>query len=328
MTITPFMSELGAKLKEDRKLADSTITQYLQTLFKLNDSQPFKNLSWTKNLEDVQNRITSYAISTQATQYMVLTSVLSLFADKAGYKKVYNHWREKMLEARKSLDESNSNGQKNEKQEDAWLTWEEISKKKEEIASKVAEFASAKHITASQFETLTKFILLALYTDIPPRRNQDFLDMYVIKKYGKDTDNNKNYLDLSSRKFIFNKYKTAKTYGQQIVDIPDSLWNTLSVFLNFHPLAKQKTKEFKLLVKFDGSPLSSVNAITRILNRIFGKKIGSSMLRHSYLSSKYADTKDELIEDTKMMGNSPAMAMNTYIKSEEPKNEIVRSKEK
>lgn len=329
MTLTPFMNELGEKLKEQRKLADSTIVQYMQTLFKLNESQPFKNLAWTKDIERVQNRISSYAPSTQATQYMILTSVLSLVSDKSGYKRVHAHWRDKMMEARKSLDEANSGNTKNEKQEDAWLSWEEISKKKAELASKVAEFSSAKHITSPQFDTLTKYVLLCLYIDIPPRRNQDFLDMFVVKKYGKDTDNNKNYLDLSSRKFIFNRYKTAKTYGQQVVDIPESLWSALNVFLHFHPLAKQKAKEYKLLVKFDGSPLSSVNAITRILNRIFGKKIGSSMLRHSYLSSKYGDTLQSMQEDAKEMGHSVSEATKTYVKFEdEPqaKNEIVNSR--
>jgi integrase len=327
MTMTPFMKDIADKLKEERKLADSTILQYMQTLFKLNDSQPFKNLAWTKAIEAVQNKISSYAASTQATQYMILTSVLSLFADKAGYKKAYNHWREKMLEARKSLDEANGGNAKNEKQEEAWLTWEEIAKKKAELESKVNEFKHSKHITSPQFETLTKYLLLSLYTEIPPRRNQDFLDMYVVKKFGKDNDATKNYLDLTTRKFIFNKYKTAKTYGQQMVDIPDSLWDALMLYLQLHPLAKQKSKEYKLLVKFDGSPLSSVNAITRILNRIFGKKVGSSMLRHSYLSHKYGHTLQDMQEDAEEMGHSVSEATKTYVKFDDaPKNEIVNSR--
>jgi hypothetical protein len=45
-----------------------------------------------------------------------------------------------------------------------------------------------------------------------------------------------------------------------------------------------------------------VNAITRILNRIFGRKVAASMLRHIYLSDKY-DIK-EMKADADAMGHS------------------------
>jgi hypothetical protein len=127
--VNEFMKNLGERLKEERKLADTTVTQYLQTLFKLNNSKPFKNLAWTKKFEDVQKIIDSYAKSTQGNQYMVLTSALSLFNDKTAYKRPYNYWRDKMMEARKERDSMPENT-KTEKQEENWLTWEEVSKKK------------------------------------------------------------------------------------------------------------------------------------------------------------------------------------------------------
>jgi hypothetical protein len=63
----------------------------------------------------------------------------------------------------------------------------------------------------------------------------------------------------------------------------------------------------------DGEPLDKVNSITRILNRIFGKSIGSSMLRHSYISSKYAAVNEEMKEDAKNMSHSLGM-QKEYIK--------------
>jgi hypothetical protein len=76
-----------------------------------------------------------------------------------------------------------------------------------------------------------------------------------------------------------------------------------------------KNTEFKFLVYADGSPLTAVNSITRILNKVFGRKIGSSMIRHIYLSSKYADVKDEQKEDAIAMGHSVAEQQNTYVKN-------------
>jgi integrase len=135
------------------------------------------------------------------------------------------------------------------------------------------------------------------------------MNMYVV--LNEPDDATKNYYVLGEQKFVFNKYKTSKTYGKQVVNVPNNpdapLADTLAIFLKHHPLNKGKiTKktEFRMLVKQDGSPINSVNSITRILNRIFGKKIGSSMLRHSYLTSKYGDQKDEMTEDSKAMGHS------------------------
>jgi hypothetical protein len=62
------------------------------------------------------------------------------------------------------------------------------------------------------------------------------------------------------------------------------------MYIKVHPKAKEgnkQSKEFPLLVSEAGVPLTAVNSITRILNKIFGKNVGSSMLRHIFLSSKY-----------------------------------------
>jgi hypothetical protein len=313
MKVSDFMLNLAKKLQEERKIAESTATQYLQTLFKLNGSKPFNNLAWTKKFEEVQKVIDTYAPSTQGNQYMVLASALSSFSDKATYKGAYNHWRDKMMEARKERDATPIH-EKTDKQEENWLTWEEVSKKKSGLKEDISSYLSNKHLTPVQFDKLLQYVVISLYTDIQPRRNQDYLDMFVVKKLGKDYDKTKNYYDVSTQRFIFNKYKTAKKHGEQVEEIPEALQTTLKTYLTHHPLAKSKAKEFKLLVKPDGSPLNTVNSITRILNRIFGKKVGSSMLRHSYLSSKYGDVMKEMEEDAEAMGHTTGV-QKTYIKN-------------
>jgi integrase len=90
---------------------------------------------------------------------------------------------------------------------------------------------------------------------------------------------------------------------------------------------KRKNYPIKLLVGADGTPLTAVNVITRLLNRVFGKKIGSSMLRHIYLSDKYKDTIDEMKTDAAAMGHSVGQ-QRAYVKKDAveeaaPKNEIV-----
>jgi integrase len=135
--------------------------------------------------------------------------------------------------------------------------------------------------------------------------------MYCVKKLGKDYPTDKNYYDMTTQRFVFNKYKTAKKYKEQVESVPESLQAVLKCYLAHHPLAKQK--EFKLLVKPDGSPLNTVNSITRILNKVFGKKVGSSMLRHIYLSGKYGKVVEDMEKDAEAMGHSTGV-QKEYVK--------------
>ena len=64
----------------------------------------------------------------------------------------------------------------------------------------------------------------------------------------------------------------------------------------------------------DGEPINKSGDITKILNKIFGRNIGSSMLRNIYLSSKYSGMMKDLKKDITDMGTSVDVALNTYIK--------------
>jgi integrase len=61
--------------------------------------------------------------------------------------------------------------------------------------------------------------------------------------------------------------------------------------------------------------MTTVNVITRILNKLFGKNIGSSMLRHSYLSKKYGKVLEEMAEDADLMAHDDS-TQKTYIRTE------------
>ena len=95
--------------------------------------------------------------------------------------------------------------------------------------------------------------------------------------------------------------------------------DTLNTYIKHHPGLKgnkSKTVVAKFLVNADGTPITAVNAITRILNRIFGKKVGSSMLRHIYLSHKYGDKLEEMKEDADKMAHSMSQ-QKEYIKTDD-----------
>ena len=302
--ITPFMMNLTESLKKEKELAETTTHSYLRILYTLNGDKSFKNLAFLKNFDIVQNKINELAESTAKTYYAAITSVLSLFKDKAAYKKTHTHWHDKMMTAAKA-DREKDTSEKSDKEEKNWLEWAEVIKTKEALQKKVSEFVNNKLITAQQYDLILQLVVLSLYTDVPPRRNQDYQQMYVVKKWTDKEPTDRNYLDYDGKQFVFNVYKTAKSHGQQKVNIPDDLFKVITVYLKHHPNhkgAKKFAPSFAFLVSADGSALTAVNAITRVLNRVFGKKVAASMLRHIYLSDKY-DVK-EMKKDAEAMGHT------------------------
>ena len=326
-SVSDYMMTLHRELQSQRNLADSTASQYIRSLYAMNNKKPFSNLAWLKNEKSIEQRISEYARSTQKTLYSVIVSALSLVKDKPTYKKVYTHYYNQMMALNKEEQERDKS-EMTETQEENWLDWSVI-KGHEERLKEEAESLKGKELTPAQWETMLSYMLLSLFTNFEPRRNQDYQFMYVVKSPKQATDETKNYITLSEpRQFIFNKYKTAKTHGTQTFPVPSSLDSVLQTYLSAHPLLRStksatldkkvgiKENSIPLLVSFDGKPLGAVNAITRILNRIFGKRVGSTMLRHIFLSNKY--------DVAEMNGTAEKMAHSANVQRDYMKREKVQ----
>lgn len=324
--ITDFMVQVGKDLIEKKDASQSTANTYLRMLCVLNDKVPFKSLAFLRNKEGILNKLSGLAESSQKTNLAAIVSVLSTQSDKPTYKGLHKFYLEKMMEKIKATPADTNS--KSEKQQENWIDWEKIVEVSQDQWGKVKDFSSKKTLTPAEYDELLQALILALYVYIPPRRNQDYLNMVIAKKWKDDLPKDVNYLDLSGDRFVFNKYKTAKKYGTQTIEIPtgedNHLAHILVTYLKHQPLYKQvkgKTGFAPFLVSHDGKVLSAVNSITRILNKIFGKRVGSSMLRHIFLSDKYGKTLEEQKEDSEAMGHS-LNQQRSYIKSDTQSVEV------
>jgi hypothetical protein len=331
MVSNDFMLQLHKQLLEktygkDNKqsISETTANAYIRTLFTLNDKKPFKTLTFLKKREEIDKKIAEYAESTQKTLYASITSVLSLYKDKSAYKATYKYYYDKMM-AKTEIAGGADTSVKTETQKNNWVEWSEVEQKRIELYKKADGFSAEKSLTPAEKNTLLQLMVLSLYTDVPPRRNQDYLCMKVVRTKAEkfnpplDTYKDDNFLVIrknAPEEFVFNKYKTSKKYGSQTVKIPAEMKRPIEMYLKHHPLARdKKVKEFKFLVSADGAPITQPNAITRILNSIFAKKIGSSMLRHIYLSSKM--NINEMKNNATAMGHS-LTEQQKYLKADSP----------
>lgn len=302
------MSDIEKKIinsLKERNVGDNTIKLYLFQLRQINDGE-IENLNNFEDIPKVMEFLKKFKINTQRTKLIAIIAMLKAF-DK---KDLQNKYAE--IVAQINEETNKTSNEKTDKQKANWTSQEEIKDIWESYNELVKTFINKKNLSEKQYNILLQFVVLSLYSLTNPRRNIDYMKMIVIKKITDGLPQDMNYLDLSKKTFIFNNYKTAKTYKQQVEKIPQELFDVLKIYLKFKP-----NECPYLLCDFEGNQLKHVNSITLILNKIFNKKVGTSLLRNIFMSEKYNGLQkqlDELKETSNSMGTSVANSLQTYIK--------------
>lgn len=263
-----------------------TYKSLLKSLYlKKHDNVKDMNCDWFNNQEEIIKLLEDKPASSRKTTYAALIAIAS---DNDKYKTA-------LLDDGKSYDKFIKSQTKTEAQTDNWKDFNEIKAVYDAMYLKVKPLLSMKELDSSEFKKLQDFIILSITSGIwfPPRRSTDWIDMKIKGEIDKAKDN---YIE--KNKFVFNKYKTAKFYDKQEVEIPKGFKTILNKYL------KLNQHEY-LLVNEKGNKLTNVR-LTQILNRIFGNKISTSMLRHIYLSDKLKDIPklNELQQLASDMGHS------------------------
>jgi len=224
-------------------------------------------------------------------------------------------YRNQMLKDIDTYTEDQHKQEKSEKQHDSWVEGDEVKMIYDKLAKEAKLLYKKPELTMSDLQTIQNYIILSLLGGIyiPPRRSKDYVD-FKIHDIDKGHDNY-----LLSYNLIFNSYKTAKTYGRQIVTIPKELKTILTKWIKVNPTNY-------LLFDSNKNRLSNVKLNQR-LNKLFDhKKVGVNQLRHTFLSDKYQDsieTNNKMADDLTKMGSS-MIQEKVYIKKHKPsKSDVV-----
>ena len=284
-------------LEKRPNLSKTSINTYTSTLSNL-----YKKIWPNEELDihkfDDTEKVLDFLKDEPVNKRKSVLSALVVLSEKKDY-------RDQMLEDIKEYNIETSKQKKTEIQKTHWITNKEIKEKYDELKKNAMLKWKLKNISMSDKQDIQDYVILSLMSGIliPPRRLKDYIDFKI-----RNLDDNKNYNYRSGSKLYFNSYKTAKTYGEQIISIPPVLvrllikWSTIN------------DNDF-LLIDTNNKPLCNVKLNQRI-NKIFNKKVSCNAFRHTYLTEKYGDLinkKNELKEDFKMMGSSIAQEL-VYIK--------------
>ena len=305
--------DVGAGRKK-RDTTESTKKVYLANIIRLNSKQPIKikkngqfDYDFLKNTEKVLERIARLKPNSQRTY---LISIVTTLRGLKQYEPVYDFYYERMMNIAEDLKKGANT--KSETQEKIWIDQSQVIEVYEDLKNKAMPLLAKKKVDDHEWAIVLDFVILSLYCLQPVRRNKDYQLMLYVNDKNIIENPEFNYYLPKLKKFEFNQYKTSGTYSMQEVEVNPELVDILAKYAKIHPLKKQKN--FYLLVNYKGEPLLAVNAITRVLNRIFGRNIGVSLLRSISLTDKYKKVMEDLDKTTAEMGTSKATGIGTYIK--------------
>jgi len=232
---------------------------------------------------------------TPSTRKNVMTAIMVLLKAFDTKKSTLNKY-EKYFEKLINDYENNYDKQiKSDKENKNWITQEELQNKIKELEDKINKYDMSK-LTKSQEDIIQQHLLLLLYTEIPPMRN----DYAQMKVYHEKEVKGENYIHLKKKVIILNKYKTSKTYGEKEIDISDKIIKLIKRWVDI------TTNEYLLINIRDRNPMTN-NGLTKYLNKIFKpKKVSTTLLRKLYLSEKYPVVHDrkDMKKDAYIMGHS------------------------
>jgi len=279
------MEEIKNKLKENRShLSESSVNTYASTLKNL-FYKVFPNSTFDIKLFNKSTEIQKYLEDISPNKRKSILSSLFVLTKDPVYQK-------SMVQDINNYEENIKMEIKTPTQENYWIEKDELDSVYNQIKNKAVYLFKKKELSKDDLNDIQNYIILSLYTLIPPRRSLDFTEMKIHNPSPDDNHINKN-------KFVFTKYKTAKFNGTQYEEIPKELMSILKKWIKINPTDY-------LLFDSNKNKLTP-SKLTRRLNRIFGKNISTSALRHLYISHKYQNfikENESLEHDLKSMGSS------------------------
>ena len=220
-------------------------------------TNPKKYLDWIKNHS-----------SSLQTQKSYISAILAVFKHTPDIKKTeqkhYYDWYQGFKEIHQQIDQKYKMNQPTDKQQQAYVPYADIIRKRDELAKGSRER-----------------LLLAMYTYLPPLRS-DFNQIYLYDKKPTSYEH-PNYIRLfeSSPKLILNEYKTVVKNDSFEKELPPELVTEIKDSLEKEP------REW-LFMDRNNKPYkeNSYNRwVNRTLQKLFKKALTISLIRHSYINS-------------------------------------------
>ena len=276
-----------------------------------NDKYP-ENINFLNDHKKVLNYIHTMKITTKKNYLTSFIVVIQAFKKKDLYD-IYKPELDNVVKLYNQHLESQNKTPKEKKNWANMITLHNIvDGYKQQLQDKGIFTLDKKVLSNKEFFLLQRYVVGMLYTgspNNPPIRN-NYADMNIIKKkmFDKLTSEQQtlvNYLVITGKNkkhFHFNVYKTLHSYGSKIIAVDPKINKVLNIWLHYN-------KSPYLLLNMKREPLSK-NGLTKFVNKLFnhdGKTIGTTMLRHIFISELFPADKTKKKEIAGLMSHSVDM---------------------
>jgi len=233
--------------------------------------------------------------------------------------KVIREYTDHMMSLHKQHEEKNSEQEMSESQKENYLEWSKVMniyERLKKVATPLFKL-NPESVNVDVMDILMHFVLLSLYVLIPPRRALDYVAMKIRNFDTSETSKDNYFVDKTKKEkpiFVFNTYKNASRLGKQIIAVPPPLLTVIKNWMKFN-------KSDYLIPNKKGDRIQD-NRITIMLNDIFKRNLGPSLLRHAYITHHFGNVNLKEMElQATAMGQSNIGTMLSYVDKSEAKKE-------
>lgn len=292
-------------------LSDSSIKTYISTLYnfykKLTNTLDYPSKDFFVQHSDAVLRYLNTSDMSLNRRKLILAAIVVLLNNnELPSSKMYSN---AMIRDAKQYQSDMESQDKTESQEKNWYSQQEIKDKYDEIHKQIRPILKIPNekLSSSDLRKLNDWMIISLYTLIPPRRLLDYIHMLNPQYPEPFDENTENYID-KKKGLVFNTYKTSRTYGKQVLAMTPALKKNMNDYLK--KILGLPTR-YLLFHETKMTPFTS-STLNKRLYHIFGKKVSVNILRHSYITEnvlKDVPRLSELRDVAEQMGHNVQQQM-------------------
>lgn len=297
-------------IMKKRNISDSTLRAYISNLNKIAKEVYNQKFNITM-LENYSKNIKYLKKLTIHTRKNIVAAIVVACKSVECSPTLITKYEEYMKKLIDEVSNNYSKNKKSDKDKKNWVSYKEIIDKIKFIMNKIKSINLDK-IKRKDIDLYQQLVILALYTLMPPQRNNFSNTIVCFTNQECNELDEVNYLNLSSKELILVKYKTVKKYGKKIIKIPDNVIKIIKMWMKINPT------KYLLINTTNKTPMTS-NGITKYLNKIFKpKKVSTTIIRKLYLTNKYPiiSSFEDMIKDAHDMGHSIETQQKIYRKKD------------
>jgi hypothetical protein len=202
------LGDIDLNIFNNLKVKPITIKGYVSALNRIQKHNKINELFLIKDNKEIEKLILKEFHKCSECYFKIIVNIIKILYPNN--KKIYDFYLELMVK-HKTKRETNSS--KLTKKEIAnWVDLNLIIKQFDKLY---------KNREQLKYIEVKNAVLLGLYCIQPPRRNE-YSSMKILYEGDDSIDEKYNYYDIKNKEFIFNVYKTDKTYKKQAIKVEDN----------------------------------------------------------------------------------------------------------